>query len=219
MVSHQGTRDRFEQSLGSPQRVRERIARIDPEGLPIPDDYQLRPPSLTYTERLSLYLGNHEIQLHHLAGHTPNQTVVFVPQEGVMMAGGNLSREIMPAMWGAEILKWLEALDAMDAMGPSSIIPVHGEVAERAYLRTFKGLLEAWIADVREAIARGWSKEEAAERINYLGPFRMRPGREPFAQEWQRWNTIAIYEELTGSPRTPRTSFNVGRYPKEALGR
>ena len=35
----------------------------------------------------------------------------------------------------------------------------------------------------------------------------MRPGREPYGQEWQEWNTIAIYEELTGAPRTPRTYF------------
>jgi cyclase len=209
IVSHAGTRERFEASLGSPERVRQRIARLetDPNGPPIPDDYQLKPPTLTYTARLTIHLGEQEIQLHNLPGHTPNQTVVFVPNERVMMAGGNLSCEIMPAMWGSEVRNWLKALDAMDAMEPELIIPVHGEVADRAYLRTFKGLLEAWIADVREAIAKGWSKEEAAKRINYLGPFRMRPGREPYGQEWQEWNTVAIYEELTGAPRTPRTYF------------
>jgi cyclase len=219
IVSHQGTRDQFIPQLKSPAHVRERIARMDPEGLPVPDDYQLKPPTLTYTDRATFYLGDQEIQVHHLPGHTPNQSVVFVPRERVMMAGGNLSCEIMPAMWGSEILNWLKALEQMDAMQPEHIIPVHGPLADRAYLRTFKGVLEAWVEDVRQAIARGWTKQEAAERINYLGPFRMRPGREQFGSEWQEWNTIAIYEELTGEPPTPRTYFQVGRYPKEALGR
>jgi cyclase len=208
IVSHQGTRDRFVDSLGSPDKVRARIRRIDPDGPPIPDDYQLVPPSLTYTDRLTIFLGEQEIQLIHMPGHTPNQTVVWVPKERVMMAGGNLSNEIMPAMWGSEILNWLEALDGMAALEPEYIVPVHGDVADLAYLRTFKQLLEAWIGDVRDAIAKGWTKEETAKRItHYLGPFRMRPGREPYGAEWQEWCTTAIYEELTGQPRTPRVYF------------
>jgi cyclase len=219
VVSHQGTRDLFAKSLGSPQRIRERIATMDPEGVPVPDDYEFRLPTITYTDRLNIYLGDQEIQLHNLPGHTPNQTVVFVPKERVMMAGGNLSCEIMPAMWGSEIVNWLTALDKMIAMEPEYIIPVHGRVADLAYLKTFKGLIESWIGDVREAIAKGLSAEEAATKINYLGPFRMRPGKESFGPEWQRWCTVAIYEELTGAPRSERKYFSPERYPKEAIGR
>jgi hypothetical protein len=130
-----------------------------------------------------------------------------------------MSKPVMPAMWDSEILNWIDSLKKMDAMEPEYIIPVHGEIGNRADLTEFTQLLEAWVADVRDAIARGQSKQEAAGSINYLGPFSMRPGREDFGPEWQRWNTMAIYEELTGEPKTPRTYFTVGRYPKEALGR
>jgi cyclase len=207
IISHQGTREKFASSLGSPEKVRARIAKLDPGGTPIPEDYELKPPTLTYTDRLTIYLGEQEIQVIHMPGHTPNQTVVWVPKERVMMAGGNLSCEIMPAMWGSEIINWLKALDDMIGLQPEYIIPVHGEVADLAYLRKFKGLIESWIGDVRDGIAKGWTKEEAVERINYLGPFRMRPGREPYGPEWQAWCTAAIYEELTGQPRTERVYF------------
>ncbi len=219
VISHQGTRDRFEDSLGSPERVRERISRIDPGGTQIPGDYRLTPPTVTYTEQLNLYVGEQEVQVIHMPGHTPNQTVVWVPGERVLMAGGNLSCRIMPAMWGSRYDEWFASLDRMEALQPDYIIPVHGEVCDLAYLRQFRSLLRDWVEQVRQAIAQGWSKEETAKRVNFLGPFIMRPGREPFGQDWQERNTMAIYEHLTGSARTEWRYFSAGRYAPEVLGR
>jgi cyclase len=211
VVSHQGTRDLFASSLKSAQNVRERNARMYPGTPPIPDDYQLVPPNLTYTDQLNIFMGDQEIQVIHMAGHTPNQTVVWVPKEGVMMAGGNISREIMPAMWGSEILNWLDSLDRMIALEPRHIVPVHGPLADLPYLKRFRDYIGEWVQDVRAAIAKGWSTEETGKGITRWlapeGPFRMRYGREPYGPEWMEWCTVAIYEELRGLPRTKRTYF------------
>lgn len=219
VVSHRGTRERFADALGSPEEAREWIRREDPDGMQLPEDYRGVPPSLTYSDEMDICLGDRVVQLFHMPGHTPNQTVAFVPQEGVMMAGGNLSCRIMPAMWGSVNLEWLKALDRMEALKPEFIIPVHGEVCGLEYLREFGDLIREWVEQVRLAIQQGLTKEETAAKINFLGPFVMRPGREEFGQQWQSRNTLAIYEKLTGSPRTPYRYFSTGRYPKEALGR
>lgn len=211
IVSQQGTRDQFSASLKSAQHVRERNERMYPGTLPIPDEYELTPPNLTYTDQLNIFMGDQEIQVIHMAGHTPNQTVVWVPKEGVMMAGGNISREIMPAMWGSEILNWLDSMDRMIALEPAHIIPVHGPLADLPYLTLFRQYIGEWVQDVRDALAKGWSAGETGKRITRWltpeGPFRMRHGREPYGPEWMEWCTVAIYEELAGLPRTKRTYF------------
>lgn len=53
-----------------------------------------------------------------------------------------------------------------------------------------------WIAAVEKAIDQGWSREEVAERISFLGRYPMNPGREAFGLELQRINAMRVYDEL-----------------------
>src|SRR5579872_1146081 len=53
-------------------------------------DYPPNPPTRTFTERLSVELGGIQIELLHHPGHTPPQTSVYIPDDGVVFTGDNI---------------------------------------------------------------------------------------------------------------------------------
>jgi glyoxylase-like metal-dependent hydrolase (beta-lactamase superfamily II) len=47
-----------------------------------------QPPTLTFTDKLDIDIGNREVQVKHLGrGHTPGDTVVYLPKEKILAAG------------------------------------------------------------------------------------------------------------------------------------
>jgi glyoxylase-like metal-dependent hydrolase (beta-lactamase superfamily II) len=52
------------------------------------DGFTVRAPDITFSERLMLDLGNVTLELHALGrGHSPTDTVVFIPEERVLLMG------------------------------------------------------------------------------------------------------------------------------------
>jgi cyclase len=65
VIAHQQTRAEFASSVGTAEDVRERFRNQLPEAIPLLRDYQPKPPSITFSERLTLYLGSHSFELTH----------------------------------------------------------------------------------------------------------------------------------------------------------
>ena len=61
----------------------------DPESLPLLDDekYQVKVPTITFSEKLHLYVGDHEVEFINLPGHTDGQIGIYIPHEGVFSHG------------------------------------------------------------------------------------------------------------------------------------
>jgi len=52
--------------------IRLLVGEHDPESLPLLDDekYQVKVPTITFSDKLHLYVGDHEVELFYLPGHT-----------------------------------------------------------------------------------------------------------------------------------------------------
>jgi cyclase len=124
-------------------------------------DYPPNPPTRTFTDRLDLQLGNHTIQLLHHPGHTPPQTSVYLPQEGVVFTGDNVFYHCKSFIQEADPWEWLAALEQIAALEVETIVPGHGEPCDKRYLATQAQIIQNWIGVVEEYVRRGLSVDEA----------------------------------------------------------
>ncbi len=181
-------------NLGQVDYIRLLIKELDPEGLPLLDEhYQLRGPTITFSERLTLYVGEHTFELIHLPGHTLGHIGVYIPQEKVFFAGDNFTSASQPSMANCSPLEWVESLKKIEAMDVDVVVPGHGKICGKREVREFTSFIQKCMDMVREAIKQGMSKEEAADRISFeeLCPA-VHPG-----PEMQRMNVLRLYEMLS----------------------
>jgi len=194
VVSSRGVKAAFSDNLSTPEDVRQRVKKEDPDGLSLVENYQLRPPSVVFSERLDLYLGNHAFELMHLPGHTTGQVGVYIPQEKVFLTGDNFTHGWQPSLAYCCPLEWVESLKRIEALDVDVIVPGHGEVGDKKAVQGFRTFIEECIAAVRQAMEQGMTKDEAAERISFeteAYPPALHPGRES-----QRDNVMRLWEML-----------------------
>ncbi len=175
---------------------KERLQQTAPESSPLLKGYTHRLPDITFSQRLTLYLGNHTFELIHLPGHTPGQVGVHIPQERIFFTGDNFANGWQPSLAYACPLEWLESLRKIEALDAEVVVPGHGMVGDKKALRKFRAFLEEYISAVRKAIDRGMSQEEAVDTISFESaayPPALHPGPKS-----QRDNVMRLYEMLTG---------------------
>jgi cyclase len=197
VLSHEETRRSIPDALGSPEEVRQKVWESYPQSVPLVEDYQIRLPSLTFSERLHLYVGGHTFELLHLPGHTLGQIAVYVPEERVVFTGDNFSNGFQPALSYCHPLEWLASLETIIGLEADYLVPGHGDVGDKKAALEFKAFLERCVADVQEAIAQGMRKEEALERIQFEDRL---PPRHP-GREQQRKNIGRLYDMLSKKRR------------------
>ena len=66
---------------------------------------------MTFTDGLTLNVGNHTFNIIHHPGHTAPQTSVHVPEEGVVFTGDNVFHKCRSWLQECDPWEWLAALD------------------------------------------------------------------------------------------------------------
>jgi len=194
VIAHEG----FGEALASltPEGVREWVRRGDPDGVALMEGYFVRRPSITFSERFFLHLGEHTFEVIHLPGHTASQSAVYVPEERVVFTGDNIFHRCQTFFHEAYPEEWLQSLKRIAELDVDAIVPGHGEVCDKSYIGEQASFIEEWIEAVKQAIRQGLSKEEAQERISFLDRYPMDIGIEWLGTEVQRWNVARLYDLL-----------------------
>lgn len=172
----------------------------DPEGLSLLRNYRLREPTITFSDRLYLYVGSHTFELIYQPGHTRAHIGVYIPQERIFFTGDNFAGGTQPSMAHCLPLEWVSTLEEIGKMDLDLVVPGHGKVGNRKQVQEFRKFLLRCIDIVNDAIKQGMSKEEAGEKISFEG---VHPG------DWsgqavhpgsvmQRINVFRLYEMLSG---------------------
>lgn len=222
VVSHEGTREAFFAPLASvsgSERVDEAIkigqgtigyirllvGEHDPESLPLFDEenYQIKVPTITFTQKINFYIGKHTIELIHLPGHTEGHIGVYIPQEKVFFTGDNFCNGTQPSLAHSFPLEWVESLKQIEAMDIDVVVPGHGEICNRQEVFQFRQFIEKCIDMTREAIRRGMTKEEAANHLSFESLYpgdRCRPAVHP-GSAMQRRNVLRLYEMLSNQTK------------------
>jgi glyoxylase-like metal-dependent hydrolase (beta-lactamase superfamily II) len=159
-------------------------------------------PTLTFSGRMSLYLGKRRVDLLHLGrAHTAGDIVAFVPDAAVMFSGDIVEYRSACYCGDGHFRDWPGTLDAIAAMRPSALSPGRGDalvgeakVAEAIALT--RDFLASTFEPVARVAARGGSLRQAWDAC--------RAACDP------KFSDYAIYEHCL--------PFNVARAYDEALG-
>lgn len=191
VVSTQGVRETFPDIL-SEDAITE-IREVDPGDVHLLEFFKLRPPAITYTEKLTLYLGEHTFQCYSLPGHTSHHGGVYVPEEKVFFAGDNFTYNTQPALYAGNLLDWVESLKFIESLDIDWVVGGHGPVAPKSAISEFGRFLQTCIDQTRNALAKGWTKEETVEKLDWehltLGSIHQ-------GKETQRRNVAKLYDVL-----------------------
>jgi len=178
-------------------QIRETIAAIDPEGLALMDNYRVNVPVITFSECLTLYLGRHSFQLIHMPGHTAGQIAVFVPEEKVAFTGDNVTYRLQGFLHEADPFAWLDSLQRLGELEVDFIVPGHGDVCDRSYLKEQADYIQGCIDAVRKAIDRGWSRDEAVARVSFPSPYPHDPDAAQVEKHLTEVGIANLYDRLS----------------------
>lgn len=181
--------------------IRLLVGEHDAESLPILDqeNYQIKPPSITFSERLVLHVGNRRVDLIHLPGHTDGHLGIYLPEEKVFFAGDNFCNGTQPSMAHSLPRQWVASLKQVEAMDIELVVPGHGEICNIKEVQKFREFIETCIDMTMSAIDQGMTKDEAADRISFEALY---PGHRCGAAvhpgaAMQRRNVVRLYDMLS----------------------
>jgi 2-keto-4-pentenoate hydratase/2-oxohepta-3-ene-1,7-dioic acid hydratase in catechol pathway/glyoxylase-like metal-dependent hydrolase (beta-lactamase superfamily II) len=145
--------------------TRERFGHFDFSGI------QVRNADQTFDRDLSIEVGGRRIDLLNLGpAHTAADSVVHVPDAGVLFGGDLLFIGCTPIVWAGPIANWVAACDAMIALDAPTVVPGHGPVTDPDGIRAVRGYLVHVAEQAEAAHRRGLSWAEAADTID-LGEY------------------------------------------------
>ena len=193
-VAHEKTREAM--LSADLNQIRDIVAKIDPDGLPLMDNYQVKVPAITFSEHLTLHLGRHSFRLLHMPGHSVGQTSVFLPEERVVFTGDNVTYKMQGFLHDADPFAWLESLKRLDELEVDHIVPGHGEVCDRSYLKEQTDFIQGCVDVVKEAIDQGWTKDEAIARVVFPSPYPHDPDAAQVEQELTKAGIANLYDRL-----------------------
>ena len=84
-------------------------------------------PTMTFTGKMTLWLGKLEVQLLQLGrGHTKGDTVVWLPGESALLSGDLVEFGATPYAGDAYFKDWPQTLDNVAALEPKALVPGRG---------------------------------------------------------------------------------------------
>jgi 2-keto-4-pentenoate hydratase/2-oxohepta-3-ene-1,7-dioic acid hydratase in catechol pathway/glyoxylase-like metal-dependent hydrolase (beta-lactamase superfamily II) len=141
--------------------LRERFGPFDFGGI------TLRNADQTFDDRLTIEVGGREVHLLDLGpAHTAADSVVHVPDAGVLFAGDLLFIGCTPIVWAGPIANWVAACDAMLALDAPTVVPGHGPITDADGIRAVRGYLVHVAEQADAAHRQGKSFVEAADTID-----------------------------------------------------
>lgn len=153
-------------------------------------------PHLTYRVSATLDTGDRRVELRHPGiAHTSNDTVVWLPEDGLLITGDVAMNGVTPFWLMGSSTGMLAALEELATLDPAIVVPGHGPTGGAGILHA-QARYVAWVLDIAErGMRRALPPTVAATSA-------------PVPPEFARWidpeRTIAnvhrTYSDLSGQP-------------------
>jgi cyclase len=132
-------------------------------------DIRIRPPEITFTDRLTLYVDDQPLELQAVgSAHTNNDVVVWVPQQRCLFAGDIAFAGGQPFLLEGSLAGYRAAVDVIRTFEPDILVPGHGPVCRGDeipnMLDVLAGYADMIAAIAQEAVDEGLTPLEAAQR-------------------------------------------------------
>jgi cyclase len=192
LISSQNTRNKL---LKMPvAELKERTLRADPGAASVMETFQLRPADITFTDKLDLYFGDHTFNLFSLQGHSSGGIAVYIPEERIVFTTDIVFHRFKTWMQEADPDKWLDSLRRIGELDVDTMVPGHGALCKKDYLKEQASIVQGWVDAVKAAIKKGWSVEEALTRISSPDPYPPQPGIPLNADDLNKMIVTHLYD-------------------------
>ena len=117
----------------------------------------------------TLDLGGMAIEVvHRKGGHTPGDSLVWLPQSGVVFTGDVVYVDRILGLHPVSKTKtWVESFEALEALNPKVVVPGHGSVTTLAQAQKDTGnLLKALRAHMGKAVEAGTDMSTAIKSFD-----------------------------------------------------
>jgi cyclase len=162
VVGHELTRS---ETIESGFGLRQLWPAVDWGGLP------LHPATLTFRDMLTLNVGRLRVELIHVGpAHTTNDSVAWLPDDGVLFAGDVLMSGATPFCLMGSVGGSLAALRRLRELAPAVIVPGHGPVAGPEIFGLNEAYLEWVLRLSRDGLDQGLTAAQIAAEAE-LGEF------------------------------------------------
>ncbi|MCZ6838337.1 MAG: MBL fold metallo-hydrolase [Alphaproteobacteria bacterium] len=176
---------------------------------------ELTPPTTTFDDELTIQCGDKTINLYNVGpAHTRGDVLAYLPGDKVIFTGDIIFNEGHPVIWDGPIANWQSACERILALDVDVVVPGHGPVTDKAYVRKFKGYLDYIEAESRKGFDAGLSEWDAACEISLA--------------DYDTWldaervlgNVLALYREFrsdTSPPEVMPVFEAMARFHKEVI--
>ncbi|MCB5169726.1 MBL fold metallo-hydrolase [Streptomyces bambusae] len=158
-------------------------------------DIEVTAPSLTYTDRLTLHLGETEVQvLHPGTAHTTGDSVVWLPGRRVVFTGDLVFAGGTPFVPMGSLAGSLAALEVLRGLDAETVVPGHGPLTDPSAYDATERYLRHVLELAEDGRAKGLTPLETAQQAD-LGEFAAWRESERLVANLHR-----AYAELDGQP-------------------
>ena len=164
-------------------------------------------PTLTFSGKMTLWLGKLEVQLLQLGrGHTKGDTVVWLPQERILFSGDLVEFDATPYAGDAYFRDWPATLDAVAALKPAKLVPGRGAALQTPE-QVAKGLAgtRAFVSELYASVEAGAKAGRDLRSVYRETVDRLRPkyGQWVIFDHCMPFDVTRAYDEAT-QHRDPR---------------
>ncbi|MGG8408175.1 MBL fold metallo-hydrolase [Streptomyces sp. 12297] len=158
-------------------------------------DIRITAPTVTYSDRLTVHLGDTEVRvLHPGPAHTVGDSVVWLPRQGVVFTGDLVFAGGTPFIPMGSLAGSLAALDFLRGLGAQTVVPGHGPLTDPSAYDATERYLRYVLTLAEAGRAKGLTPLEAAQQAD-LGEFAGWRESERLVANLHR-----AYAELDGAP-------------------
>jgi glyoxylase-like metal-dependent hydrolase (beta-lactamase superfamily II) len=206
VIAHENYRFGIEGKAG--ERICQQIERLEAEHeITRPQKFVIPKPDETFSESLSLRLGDITLQLLHSPGHAADHLSVYVPEDGTLWAGDILSDSEIPY-----VIHNLSAYEAslvmLSSLEITALVPGHGTATkDAAEIDSRMKADRKYLVNLREqvtmAVSNGLSVTETVEACtDFEHPSLEENGRA------HQMNIESVYIDLGGEADPTKFGWN-----------
>lgn len=167
IVAHAETRRRLETEAPSSQYVEDLLARLSPGDGALLENYSVRLPTILVEDTLQIYLGDVHLELRAQRGHTRNNVLTYLPEDGVLFTGDIVCEAGLPSFQDSRLVDWFDALEVVEAYDFEHVVPGHGQVTNRAGVMRYRNWGREVIGEVSQRLARGEEREQILAEVRF----------------------------------------------------